>query len=1110
MSIEPFEVGALRALAPLERTGDAEVWRALHVPSGVPVALKFLPRGTDDDRALARRRMARLQGIAALDHPHVARLLGVGRVDTEAAARSRGRVREGSVWVASELASGGGLLEHPPAGFDALRVHVVALLSGLAHAHAHGVLHLGLKPSNVLMAGRRDARPGLKLVDPLLERGVNDATVRSDAGAAGVAYMAPEQLEGESHALGPWTDLYAVGCLAWTLATGAPPYVRDTAVATARAALGGVRPAFVPRVVCPDAFLDWLGALLARDPTARPRHASDALLALLELETPALFDDDDDELTANMDDPFVSPEEPTHHGFDHEAVAAGTAPTGGPTVLPPPATVGPWQAPREPCPALDGAGVGLFGLRVPPLAGRDGAQQTLWDTLRWVHGAKRARTVVVRGTEGSGRTALAAWFTARAAELGVASAVWVRDEPRSLAAGVMRWLGVRDLSPADRGRALELRLDAATARSVHALAGGTLSATGRAGVVRRLLHGASARRPVIVVVDDAEHQLEILQLVGDLEAFPGPVVFLVLVGDAGPQDDGASLLLERIEGPVLELAPLEVHAARRWLTDGLGFAAFLAEQAIGRSTSPLYLQQLIAGWATEGRLRPSDEGLEAPEGVPPLPVGLDELWLLRVDDVLESMEPAAGWDLHVAATLGRSFRTSVWHTACDDPEGEGRGWDPAGVARREALVDALWGAGLVRMEGRRVAFVHPTLRTALVAQSEAMGRKQWLHHACAQALVLHEVDDGARLGTHLLHAGEPEGAVAPLLDAVTDLARRRPTDALQVLGLAEEAAHEAGLPPTSLASVALLVTRAEVHLAARERPEALRWAGWAERAVEHHGAEAPAEDQPAWQEHLARALRVAFEVFMGQDEPLRAVRVLDRLEQVVRRLGAPVAVGEVLLARARWSRATGQPEKAAPLLAEAMASFKGQVVAQAKVRLDWATLALEMGLQADAERTLDEALAQADVLEPERELWGRLLALRGELALHSGHPSATTWLADGAAVQASTGADASRTRLLEAVARGVDDPVGAAASVREVAPRVRDRSRLRGLAALAEAIAEARVRRWPAVHDAVARYAARPVEPHPTIAWLAGRLVEECDDAGFPQLAERVRERPVG
>src|SRR5690606_10914113 len=99
-----------------------------------------------------------------------------------------------------------------------LRSVLAAIVRGLAHLHAHGKLHCDVKPSNVLV----DGTGRVVLVDfGLVTDSDRRAPTRATAGTP--RYMSPEMIAGEP--MGPPSDLYSVGVIAYELLTGRPPFV---------------------------------------------------------------------------------------------------------------------------------------------------------------------------------------------------------------------------------------------------------------------------------------------------------------------------------------------------------------------------------------------------------------------------------------------------------------------------------------------------------------------------------------------------------------------------------------------------------------------------------------------------------------------------------------------------------------------------------------------------------------------------------------------------------------------------------------------------------------------------------------------------------------------
>jgi tetratricopeptide (TPR) repeat protein len=294
--IGPFEVEAL-----LGRGGAAEVWRATHVPlarrvaggesgrGGASVAIKVVTAQHAREPRLIETLETEARAAARLDHPAIARVLDHGIVSPDAEALSDGRFAAGSPYLVMELASGGTLEAVPrPFAWDDLVRTLLVLLDALAHAHARGVIHRDLKLANVLLAAEGDLRPGLKLTDfgiaHALGGELSPEHQAETAHGGTPAYMAPEQIMGEWRDYGPWTDLYALGCLAFALANGELPFRGAHPAATAYMHLEQPPPALGPDAPRVAGFEDWLHRLLAKRPFARFQRAADAAWALRAID----------------------------------------------------------------------------------------------------------------------------------------------------------------------------------------------------------------------------------------------------------------------------------------------------------------------------------------------------------------------------------------------------------------------------------------------------------------------------------------------------------------------------------------------------------------------------------------------------------------------------------------------------------------------------------------------------------------------------------------------------------------------------------------------------------------------------------------------------------
>jgi tetratricopeptide (TPR) repeat protein/tRNA A-37 threonylcarbamoyl transferase component Bud32 len=209
-----------RLLRELGRGGMSVVWLAERADGVVKrqVALKmpmFMLQGAADVERFARERDA----LAALSHPHVARLYDAGVMES------------GQPYIVLEHVDG-----EPLTVFcDARRLDVRArvrlylqVLSAVEHAHKHLVVHRDLKPSNILV----DAEGHVRLLDFGIAKLLGDEPAGLTLhGAMTPLYAAPEQIHGE--AISTLADVYSLGVLLHELLTGVLPYklVRSRATA---------------------------------------------------------------------------------------------------------------------------------------------------------------------------------------------------------------------------------------------------------------------------------------------------------------------------------------------------------------------------------------------------------------------------------------------------------------------------------------------------------------------------------------------------------------------------------------------------------------------------------------------------------------------------------------------------------------------------------------------------------------------------------------------------------------------------------------------------------------------------------------------------------------
>jgi tetratricopeptide (TPR) repeat protein len=203
----------------LGQGGMGSVYRARHLRLGRMVALKTIAGDHASGPRLARFQ-AEAQALARLHHPHVVQIYEVSE-------------SKGLPYFAMEFLEGGGLdrklagTPQPPK--DAART-VEVLARAIHDAHEHGIVHRDLKPANVLLT--HDGEP--KISDFGLVKRLQDDTAQTRTGdiLGTPLYMAPEQVAGSSSAIGPCTDIYALGAILYEMLTGRPPFRGTTTVET--------------------------------------------------------------------------------------------------------------------------------------------------------------------------------------------------------------------------------------------------------------------------------------------------------------------------------------------------------------------------------------------------------------------------------------------------------------------------------------------------------------------------------------------------------------------------------------------------------------------------------------------------------------------------------------------------------------------------------------------------------------------------------------------------------------------------------------------------------------------------------------------------------------
>ncbi|HET8676768.1 MAG TPA: protein kinase [Blastocatellia bacterium] len=282
-------LGHYKIIEMLGAGGMGEVYLAEDTRLGRKVALKVLPENLGTHEQAKRRFAQEAKTASALNHSHIITIYDI--------------VADGSrEYIVMEYVEGETLRETLTRGKvgvkRALEIAAQAA-SGLAAAHAAGIVHRDVKPENLMVTPSAQVKVldfGLaKLTEqergPLIDweaSTVPFAATAKDETAPGtilgtVAYMSPEQAQG--HSLDHRTDIFSLGVVLYEMLSGARPFTDKSPIDTLHAIINREPPPIVElnsRV--PAEAVDVLGKALAKNAAERYQHAGDFEIDLRRLK----------------------------------------------------------------------------------------------------------------------------------------------------------------------------------------------------------------------------------------------------------------------------------------------------------------------------------------------------------------------------------------------------------------------------------------------------------------------------------------------------------------------------------------------------------------------------------------------------------------------------------------------------------------------------------------------------------------------------------------------------------------------------------------------------------------------------------------------------------
>jgi serine/threonine protein kinase len=284
----PLRVPGYTLLGEIGHGGMSTVWLARHEVLARHVALKIAPKWLFGDRRTQQRLLHEARAMARLHHPNVVAIHDILEVD-------------GTVAIAMDWVDGvtlaqilQALPEQPAAtdldrvqqllggvdrqalGTNAMRffVRVVRDVARAAeHVHRAGLLHLDVKPSNILI--RRDGTPLLADFGVVREIQPDATHTRTFAGTP--VYAAPEQLERHDDAFGAHTDVYGLGMTLYEMLAREQPLRQYGLTRVLQDVLAGRIPRLGARSPVPADLANVVHKAIAPEP--RLRYASAGALA---------------------------------------------------------------------------------------------------------------------------------------------------------------------------------------------------------------------------------------------------------------------------------------------------------------------------------------------------------------------------------------------------------------------------------------------------------------------------------------------------------------------------------------------------------------------------------------------------------------------------------------------------------------------------------------------------------------------------------------------------------------------------------------------------------------------------------------------------------------
>jgi len=269
-------LGNYHVVSQIGEGGMGVVYLARHVTLGRNAAVKVLRPELTANQEIVARFFNEARAATAVRHAGIIEVFDFGFLEDR------------SAYIIMEFLEGESLaarIRRGPLSISTALIVVRAIARALQAAHEHSIVHRDLKPDNIFLVPDADLPGGerIKLLDfgiaKLASVGETSHT-RTGAVMGTPTYMAPEQCRGAG-SVDHRADLYALGCVAYEMVCGTPPFVAEGVGDLIASHLHfQPEPLRARRLDVPVEVEALVLRLLQKDPQARPQSAGDVVQAI--------------------------------------------------------------------------------------------------------------------------------------------------------------------------------------------------------------------------------------------------------------------------------------------------------------------------------------------------------------------------------------------------------------------------------------------------------------------------------------------------------------------------------------------------------------------------------------------------------------------------------------------------------------------------------------------------------------------------------------------------------------------------------------------------------------------------------------------------------------